>query len=73
MSVTRAESHNERGFIFNLPRRFGRGLIRIYRYTLSPFIGWRCRHLPTCSEYGDEAIARPFALALRLGQFARAH
>lgn len=41
-----------------LPRVFGRGLIRIYRYTLSPLIGFRCRHLPTCSEYSDEAIAR---------------
>ena len=58
MNVTRAENQNERGFVFNLPRRFGRGLIKIYRYTLSPFIGWQCRHLPTCSSYGDEAIGR---------------
>jgi len=40
------------------PRNFGRGLIKLYRYTLSPLIGFRCRHLPTCSEYADEAIAR---------------
>ena len=58
MNISRAENHDEHGFIFDLPRRFGRGLIRVYRYTLSPLIGWRCRHLPTCSEYGDEAIAR---------------
>jgi len=59
VSGTRAEKKNgERGFAFHLPRLFGRGLIKIYRYTLSPFIGWNCRHLPTCSEYGDEAIAR---------------
>jgi putative membrane protein insertion efficiency factor len=44
--------------IADLPRQFGRGLIRIYRYTLSPMLGWRCRHLPTCSQYGDEAIGR---------------
>ena len=36
----------------------GRGLIRLYRYTLSAVIGRECRHLPTCSEYGDEALAR---------------
>ena len=30
----------------------------IYRYTLSPLIGPRCRHLPSCSEYADEAITR---------------
>lgn len=41
-----------------LPRLFGRGLIKIYRYTLSPLIGYRCRHLPTCSEYSEEAIMR---------------
>jgi putative membrane protein insertion efficiency factor len=40
-----------------VPRMFGRGLIKLYRYTLSPLIGYRCRHLPTCSEYADEAIA----------------
>lgn len=41
-----------------LPRLFGRALVTIYRYTLSPLIGPRCRHLPSCAEYADEAIAR---------------
>ena len=36
----------------------GRGLIRLYRYTLSPLIGYDCRHLPTCSQYSEEAIDR---------------
>jgi len=40
------------------PRNLGRGLIAIYRYTLSAFVGRHCRHLPTCSEYADEAIGR---------------
>ena len=41
-----------------LPRRFGRALIWLYRHTLSPLVGYNCRHLPTCSVYGDEAIGR---------------
>jgi len=41
-----------------LPRLFGRALVTLYRFTLSPVIGPRCRHLPTCSEYADEAIGR---------------
>ena len=34
------------------------GLIRAYQLTLSGLIGRQCRHLPSCSEYADEAIAR---------------
>jgi putative membrane protein insertion efficiency factor len=41
-----------------LPRLVGRGLISVYRYGISPILGPRCRHLPTCSEYGQEAIDR---------------
>jgi uncharacterized protein len=40
------------------PRLMGRGLIAIYRHTLSALVGMHCRHLPTCSQYADEAIAR---------------
>ena len=35
-----------------------RALIAAYRLTLSPLIGDTCRHLPTCSQYADEAIGR---------------
>ena len=41
-----------------VPRLFGRALVLAYRYTLSPLLGPRCRHLPSCSEYADEAISR---------------
>jgi len=41
-----------------LPRKAGRMLIWTYRHTLSPLVGYNCRHLPTCSVYGDEAIRR---------------
>jgi putative membrane protein insertion efficiency factor len=40
------------------PRRAARALVRLYRVTLSPFIGFHCRHAPTCSQYADEAFAR---------------
>ncbi len=33
-----------------------RGLIFVYRHSLSFFMGRNCRFLPTCSEYADEAI-----------------
>jgi uncharacterized protein len=42
----------------NVPRLAGRGLVKAYRYTLSPLVGYHCRHLPTCSEYADEALTR---------------
>ncbi len=42
----------------NAPRLLGRGLLTTYRYTLSWLVGSRCRHLPTCSEYADQAIDR---------------
>jgi len=44
--------------LLRLPRLAGRGLIWVYRHTLSPLVGYNCRHLPTCSVYGDEAIER---------------
>lgn len=34
------------------------GAIRVYRLTLSPWLGMRCRYLPTCSAYAIEAIER---------------
>jgi putative membrane protein insertion efficiency factor len=37
---------------------FARGLVKAYRLTLSPLVGSNCRHLPTCSQYADEAFAR---------------
>ena len=34
------------------------GLIKVYQWTLSPFIGRSCRYTPTCSNYGIEAIEK---------------
>src|SRR5882672_7886265 len=47
-----------RSLAAQLPRAVGIGLIRLYRVTLSPFLGRQCRYLPTCSEYTEEAIRR---------------
>lgn len=32
------------------------GLIRFYQLAISPYLGSRCRHMPTCSEYMRQAI-----------------
>ena len=44
--------------IARLPRLAGRGLVLFYRYTVLALIGPRCRHLPGCSEYAEEAVFR---------------
>lgn len=34
------------------------GLVRLYQYALSPFLGPSCRFTPSCSEYMVEALQR---------------
>jgi putative membrane protein insertion efficiency factor len=46
------------GLAMSAPALAARGVIRVYRYTLSSLLGRTCRHLPTCSEFTEEAIAR---------------
>jgi uncharacterized protein len=33
-----------------------KGLIRLYRYFISPMLGPNCRFYPSCSCYAEEAI-----------------
>jgi putative membrane protein insertion efficiency factor len=47
-----------RSLAARLPGAAGIALIKLYRLTLSPFLGRQCRYLPTCSEYTEEAIRR---------------
>ena len=52
------------------------GVVRAYRFFLSPWLGSACRFEPTCSAYALEALARHGAtrgLALTLGRIARCH
>jgi len=41
------------GQLLALPMR---GLVWVYRYAISPFIGANCRYQPTCAAYAEEAL-----------------
>ena len=59
-----------------LPALAARFLVRLYRLTLSPLIGYRCRHLPTCSDYSEQAFSRFGFWAggwMTLGRMCRCH
>jgi putative membrane protein insertion efficiency factor len=50
--------------------------IHVYRWSLKPLLGHECRHLPTCSEYALDAIARNGAWRgawLALSRLCRCH
>lgn len=69
----KAVARNPLGFLGSLLMI---GLIQVYRLGISPLIGPRCRHLPTCSEYGLEAVRRHGAWRgfwLTLARIARCH
>ena len=38
------------------------GLVRVYQWTLRPFIGPHCRFEPSCSHYAVDALRRHGAL-----------
>ena len=56
--------------------------IRLYQWTISPFLVWLggpgsgCRYLPTCSDYASEAISRHGpgrGMALGFARVCRCH
>lgn len=52
------------------------GLIRLYRYAISPLLGSSCRFHPSCSEYAIEALQRHGALQgmwMALRRVSRCH
>lgn len=65
-----------RQFLTALPRRVLIALVRVYQWTLSPFIGRQCRFTPTCSNYFIGAVQKHGAVrgALRgIGRICRCH
>jgi len=38
------------------------GLIRVYQYAISPFLGRSCRYFPSCSAYAVEAVEKHGAI-----------
>ena len=38
------------------------GLLRLYKFVLSPLLPAACRYQPTCSDYAREAVERHGAL-----------
>ncbi|NMG32024.1 membrane protein insertion efficiency factor YidD [Aromatoleum evansii] len=38
------------------------GLLRVYKYAISPMLGRNCRFHPSCSDYAAEAVQRHGAL-----------
>jgi putative membrane protein insertion efficiency factor len=70
----RAQGHPAGGFPLRWSQPVAsafRLIVLGYRYSLSMLIGRTCRHLPTCSEYADEALARHGAWAGGWMAFAR--
>ncbi|NOU47873.1 MAG: membrane protein insertion efficiency factor YidD [Bacteroidales bacterium] len=49
-------------FVMQLPANLLVLLIRIYQYTLSPYIGRSCRFTPSCSNYSIEALKKHGAI-----------
>jgi putative membrane protein insertion efficiency factor len=52
------------------------GLVRAYRFFLSPWLGSACRFTPTCSAYALDALQRHGALGgsyLTVARLARCH
>lgn len=47
----------------SLPQRLLMGMVRGYRFALSPWLGSSCRFFPTCSAYALEALDKHGAAA----------
>jgi putative membrane protein insertion efficiency factor len=48
--------------MIQLPKMIALGILRAYKWMLSPLLPASCRYVPTCSEYAMEAVERYGAL-----------
>lgn len=65
-----------RDALLALPQRLLMGLVRGYRFFLSPWLGSACRFEPTCSAYALQALEQHGAWSgsyLTLRRLARCH
>jgi putative membrane protein insertion efficiency factor len=56
--------------------RFFQILFKLYYWAISPLLGTRCRYVPSCSEYAQQALALhgPFkGLWLAIKRISRCH
>ena len=63
-------------FLSETAKRLLMGLILLYRYSFASIMGHHCRYLPSCSEYGLEAVRAHGALKggwLTARRIARCH
>lgn len=52
------------------------GMIKIYQYVISPYVGSACRFYPTCSRYAETAFSRfnvVKAIYLTLSRLLKCH
>jgi putative membrane protein insertion efficiency factor len=60
----------------NIAQRVVLGLLRAYRWAVSPLLPPACRYVPTCSEYAMEAVERYGAIrgsAMAVWRVLRCH
>lgn len=65
-----------RSRLSSVARAAAKSPVYVYRYAISPLIGPRCRHLPTCSQYALDAITLNGVWIggwLAIGRIARCH
>jgi len=54
-------------FIISIPKYIALGLIKIFKFCISPFIPHTCKFTPTCSQYASESFAEwGFFVGLKL-------
>jgi uncharacterized protein len=46
------------GVVWSLPGRLLIGLVRLYRLSIGPMLGERCRFEPSCSAYFIESVRK---------------